>query len=178
MFAFAVVFEGLASEKKNQTDLKNAEVQKRLQSLPLVVSFTKKSKDFQVKNLFPFRLPDNLPPTVNFRGLSGSVSTTTRWKPGSPHLDFSETLFSLGVPTSASPAWAEPVGYPDLFTRFPNQGLWTSILKQPAAGTTTISCDFVLPVGMPMKSNGVFLAFDGSDFAGEPYTMTGDLHVL
>lgn len=148
--------------------------------LPLVASFTKRSTDFQVKNLFGFRLPDDLPAQPNFRGLVGTLSTTTTANAIADHPFGSVTLFSIRAATgTACPAWGEPVdGYGDLFARFPNQLLATAVVKQSAAGTATFDYDFLLPVGIPLPSRCTFVTFDGTDFAGQPYTMASDLKLI
>lgn len=52
-----------------------------LRKLPLHAELTKQTTSFQIKNLYAFKLPDDLPADANFRGLVGSVSTTTQPNP-------------------------------------------------------------------------------------------------
>jgi hypothetical protein len=152
-----------------------------LRLLPLQAALTKESRTFDVKNLFPFRLPPDVT-AANFRGLVGTLIIIARQTPDSPVPASSETLFGLAYTTNgACPTQAEAVdGYPRMFSMFPSTGLATAIVKQAAPGAMTLSLDFTLPVGIPIKlapGGCLFMGFDGSDFKGQPYTMTSNLQM-
>lgn len=154
-----------------------------LRKLPLHAELTKKTTSFQIKNLYAFKLPDDLPRDVNFRGLAGSLSTTTQPNPALHGAVNSETLFGVAYTTQGNcPVSGQDIGsYAEIYSRFPSQGLAGLILKQAKPGTETFPVALLLPERLPihMKPGGcIFLSFDGTDFAGLPYTMRSDLTLL
>lgn len=154
-----------------------------IRTLPLDATLTKKTRSFQIKNLFSFQLPASLPPTVTFRGLTGTVSTTT-----GPDLDhdgpvWSETLFGLAYTTDAAcPVFGQKIdSYPAIVRQFPNQGLAGLIVKQARWGTYTLPVSLHLATGVPIHLHPggcLFMSFDGTDFADRPYIMTSHLSLL
>ncbi|BAT19546.1 hypothetical protein [Asaia bogorensis] len=154
-----------------------------LHRLPIKAELTKKTTSFQIKNLYAFRLPDNLPPDVNFRGLVGTISTTSAANPALHGAVNSETLFGLAYTTQGNcPVSGQTIGsYAEIYARFPSQGLAGLILKQARPGTETFPVALLLPERLPMhiRPGGcIFLSFDGTDFANLPYTMRTDLQLL
>ncbi|WP_122049553.1 hypothetical protein [Asaia bogorensis] len=151
--------------------------------LPMKAELTKKTTSFQVKNLYAFKLPDNLPPDVNFRGLTGTLSTTSVANPALHGAVNSETLFGIAYTTEGNcPVSGQTIGsYAEIYARFPSQGLAGVIVKQARPGKETFPVALVLPERLPMhiRPGGcIFLSFDGTDFANLPYTMSSDLQLL
>ncbi|MFT9297011.1 MAG: hypothetical protein ABF542_02745 [Gluconobacter sp.] len=154
-----------------------------LSILPLKATLTKSTPSFQVKNLFSFQLPANLPAPANFRGLIGTLSTTTSPDKTTHKPVWSETLFGLAYTTrSVCPLSGQKIGsYSEIFSSFPSQGLAGLIVKQSGPGTVTIPVAIKLPAGLPMRlppGGCLFMSFDGTDFANRPYTMTSNLSLL
>jgi len=154
-----------------------------LSILPLKATLTKSTASFQVKNLFSFQLPANLPATANFRGLVGALSTTTSADKTTQKPVWSETLFGLAYTTrSVCPLSGQKIGsYAEIFSSFPSQGLAGLIVKQSGPGTMTVPVAIKLPAGLPMHlppGGCLFMSFDGTDFASRPYTMTSNLSLL
>lgn len=151
--------------------------------LPLKAQLTKKTTSFQIKNLYAFQLPADLPPDVNFRGLVGSLSTTTTANPALHGAVSSETLFGIAYTTRGNcPVSGQTIGsYQEIYDRFPSQGLAGIIVKQARPGTQKFPVALVLPERIPIrmqKGGCIFVSFDGTDFADLPYTMTSDLELL
>lgn len=154
-----------------------------LRKLPLHAELTKQTTSFQIKNLYAFRLPEDLPADANFRGIAGSLSTTTLANPALRGAVNSETLFGIAYTTQGNcPVSGQKIAsYADIYAQFPNQGLAGLILKQAKPGTETFPVALLLPERIPMhiRPGGcIFMSFDGTDFAGQPYTMRSDLMLL
>ncbi len=151
--------------------------------LPMKAELTKRTTSFQVKNLYAFRLPDSLSQDVNFRGIVGTLSTTSTANPSLHGAVNSETLFGIAYTTQGNcPVSGQTIGsYAEIYARFPSQGLAGLIVKQARPGKQTFPVALVLPERLPMhiKPGGcIFVSFDGTDFANEPYTMSSDLQLL
>lgn len=154
-----------------------------LRKLPLHAELTKQTTSFQIKNLYAFKLPDDLPATINFRGFVGSLATTTQPNPAMHGAVGSETLFAIGYTKNGTcPVSGQEIGsYAETYARFPAQGLGALILKQARPGAETFPVALLLPERLPihLKPGGcIYVSFDGTDFAGLPYTIRSDLTLL
>lgn len=153
-----------------------------VKSVPLKTQWTKADKSFQVKNLLVYKLPENFPVNANFRGIVGTISTTTTAAPDGKPV-WSETLWGLAyTKTGTCPVNGQKMpSYEAIFSQYPSQGLTGLIIKQVHAGTEKVPVAIELPVGIPMQikpGDCLYTTFDGTDFAGRPYTLSVDLHML
>lgn len=162
-----------------------SETDASLARLSLQASWTKRSTSYQVKNLFPFKLPDDFPANARFRGLVGTISTTASAAAGKPLQ--AVTVFNLSESfTGQCPTAGEEVdGYDEVAARYGGQTLGAWIVKQSTPGTETAQLSLELPVGIPLKlkpGDCLYAIFDGTDFADQPYTqpytMKMDLEML
>ena len=151
-------------------------------TLSMKAEMTKQTKDFVIKNLSPFYFPDNLPGKPIVKEITGTLSTTTqaRFDAKGNETTYSETLFSVNYSAKACPAPGEGIDGVGYFYKFPPIGLFAAIVKQVQGGTVTTPVHFKDPSGIPIpvtKKGCFFITFDGSDFAGKPYTMKADLQI-
>lgn len=154
------------------------------QVIPFQAEFTKKSLNFDKKNLFPLILPDYVVEGTKFYGIKGSFSTKTlqNIKDGKDQTS-SETLFNLlSSTTNACPLYAEVAdSYNVIGRKYGFYSYNTAIVKQKEAGVKTFEYNYKMPDGILMKFGGgrcIFLSMDGSDFAGHNYTMKADLNLI
>lgn len=151
-------------------------------TLHVQAEFTKESKDFQVKNLFPFYFPKDLPGTPVLKGVKGQFSTRTQAKldKNGQDITVSETLFGADYATNRCPKAGEPASsYQDYYGKYRRHGLFGNIVKQTKGDTTQVSdIDMTFKFGKVIdvgtKGCGIII-FDGTDFNNKPYTMKVDL---
>lgn len=69
----------------------------RYRTLDVHAELTKQTDNFTVKNVFPFKFPDDLPGTPVFKGARGQLSTMTEasFDKSGQENTYSETLFSI-----------------------------------------------------------------------------------
>ena len=75
-------------------------------TLSMKAEMTKQTKDFVIKNLFPFYFPDNLPGKPIVKEITGTLSTTTqaRFDAKGNETTYSEKLFSVNYSDKDCPA--------------------------------------------------------------------------
>lgn len=152
-------------------------------TLHIQMQYTKSTKDFQIKTLFPFHLPDNLPAPPVFKGMKGTISSYTHvYRKAGQEQTFSETLFSLSFSDKACPVYAElSNSWQDYFVKYRPYPLTTNIIKQTQGDREeTLTLDFMHPYGIPLdfgKSGCILAYFDGTDFQNMPYTVKLDLQL-
>lgn len=155
-------------------------------TLHVQAELTKQTKSFQVKHLFPFHFPNDLPGKPVFKGVTGQFSTTTQAKLDKDDKDitFSETLFAVDYASNNCPKVGEAVSsYQDLANKYTRYSLVQNIVKQTKGNSTQVSdVDYILPKDIGISVNtgdegcGI-VVFDGTDFTGNPYTMKVDLQL-
>ncbi|MBS0987026.1 hypothetical protein [Acetobacter thailandicus] len=154
-----------------------------LNSISMDVDFTKKSKNFQIKNIFPFFLPENSSENINIVSINGYALTTTL-PLGKSNFVSSETLFGLtytNAPTGCPYKGEAISSYAEMGNRFPGIPLAAVILKQTRPGTNKFSFNYKFPKGIPINvlPNGCFfISLDGSDFSNKDYRMKANFNVI
>jgi hypothetical protein len=122
----------------------------------------------QPEDIFLYSFP--LPPgRYNFVGLDGEIALN------SPNAVFNESLISVAANMAGTcPANGSVLpNYPAVYNAFPNlRPLQRFILKDPDAGTSRISIDYTMPVGVPV-SDCVVVMLDWE--GGSSVFMSADL---
>lgn len=162
---------------------RHGQAETAMKSLSFEASFTKSTKDFQVKNLFPVEMPAGMSGRLNIRGVRGQVSTTTLPDVRRKGYVGSETLFGLNAPrVGKCPKSGEATAsYGDMVRSYRSFAVGSVIVKQARPGTETYHINYTLPVGVPVDiptGGCLFVTFDGTDFADQPYTIKGNFSIL
>lgn len=155
-------------------------------TLPVQVELTKQTKSFDVKNIFPYKFPDDLPGKPVFIGVKGQFSTTTQatFDENGKENTSSETLFAVDYTSNKCATAGEAVSsYADLASKYDRHPLLGNIVKQTVGGKTiTSDVDYMLSYGQGIpvatgKEGCGIVVLDGTDFKGNPYTMKVDLRL-
>lgn len=154
-------------------------------TLDIKATYTNQSKDFTVKHLFPFHLPENLPGKPVFKGLSGTytIHAEPTYNAQGQEVTYAETLFGIAYSSNSCPQPGEAVnGYADYDNKYDPHSLAGQILKQTEGGKDQSSMvNYINPydIKLNINKNGcLFTLFDGTDFQGKNYTIQVDLKLL
>lgn len=171
------------------TSAKAIDFPDRYRTLDVHTEFTKQTDNFTVKNVFPFKFPDDLPGTPVFKGIKGQLSTMTEasFDESGQENTYSETLFSVEFLKKTCPKAGDSILSMDSAYGDGNHiPLTGGIVKQTKGGTASNPLTQIYHINfmnqydtvLDMQDGGCGVVyFDGTDFRNKPYTMKADLQL-